>query len=490
MLFSPVNLIKRYTPPTCILEIYQKNSLIPWVKSNSEQIKFQLHFDDPRLPQEEKVTLNGDHNLLGRLRDQVSEYIKQYLSQTIIERQKIDNQTQLSLNSSENYDFLLIKTGLCHHQLLSSLAEKQIINLSNTQLFDLGNALENYHLESTFITTQHKESQGKKLSLIASLLGLVSVIGGFWWWRNHQIIANKNQTDDSLELSSEQIIPNVESLIPPSPLDPSTIPPIVSPRETEDMQNRAKLPPPPPTLTQPPLEQNSSGIAESLPQLPSPRTTSVTTQPNQVLPPPPPPSLPPASLLPAIPNANNNVIAINPTPQALPQPSLPSINSLAPTSPDTTNFQPRLSRLPVLESSNSQSVANSDSEMNLPENQRSINQVSINQAPNLIPPSREIEQSRLNQPLTTNPVTQEIKQYFQAKWQPPENLTQSIEYRLLVDQNGSLMRITPIGQVANVFLDQTGMPLLGEPIMTSSLSQSATIRLILSPNGNVQTFQE
>lgn len=51
--------------------------------------------------------------------------------------------------------------------------------------------------------------------------------------------------------------------------------------------------------------------------------------------------------------------------------------------------------------------------------------------------------------------------------------------------------MTPIGQVAIIYLDRTNMPLLGKKIASSLEEDSqATIRLILSPNGNVQTFKE
>lgn len=499
MLFSTINyLIKRYTPPTCILEIYQRGSLIPLINSNpdSDQINFQLHFDDPRLPQEEKITLTGDRNLLARLREQVNSYISQYLQETVIEENNIDSQIQPSINQTETQNISLTDRGLCHHQLLYSLGEKRTVNLSNTQLFDLANVLENYHLESAFISEQHNKSQGKKLSLIATILGLVSFIGGFWWWRNQQIIANQNQTDDSLELNSEEISSNIEEAIPPSPLDPTTIPPMILPTETEDLKNRATLPPPPATLTQPPIPENLPLMQDNLPEIPLPQPSPTTNQntivapdQNNILPPPQAPLLPPAPPPPAIPNPNENVIAINTTPQPIPQPSIPQSQPIQSTNSTTTNYQPRLSRLPVLQSGNSQSFTNPNLDIDVNDSEKKINQVAINQAPNLTPKSPENEPSTPNQSLTTNSVTQEVKQYFQAKWQPPENLTRSIEYRLLVNENGSLSRIIPLGQVAQVFLDRTGMPLLGEPI-ASSPSESATIRLILSPNGNVQTFQE
>jgi hypothetical protein len=86
---------------------------------------------------------------------------------------------------------------------------------------------------------------------------------------------------------------------------------------------------------------------------------------------------------------------------------------------------------------------------------------------------------------------EKVKQYFSAQWQPPESLTQSIEYRLIVDEKGSITRVTPIGQMARIYLDRTPIPLQGEQIIAPLKdSQTVTIRLILSPNGDVVTFKE
>jgi hypothetical protein len=91
----------------------------------------------------------------------------------------------------------------------------------------------------------------------------------------------------------------------------------------------------------------------------------------------------------------------------------------------------------------------------------------------------------------TIPQVAEVRQYFQQRWSPPEGLSQTIEYTLVINQNGSIQQILPRGQTAGDYVDRTGIPLVGEPFVSPlKTRQSAKIRLVLSPNGNVQTFLE
>ncbi|MGL5942275.1 MAG: DUF4335 domain-containing protein [Waterburya sp.] len=86
---------------------------------------------------------------------------------------------------------------------------------------------------------------------------------------------------------------------------------------------------------------------------------------------------------------------------------------------------------------------------------------------------------------------QEVRAYFQAKWQPPAELKQSLEYRLDINPNGSIKRVIPLGKASELYLNKTNIPLQGE-VFISPLrkSQQATIRLLLNPDGGVQTFTE
>ncbi|MGB5635951.1 MAG: hypothetical protein WBM86_24655, partial [Waterburya sp.] len=87
--------------------------------------------------------------------------------------------------------------------------------------------------------------------------------------------------------------------------------------------------------------------------------------------------------------------------------------------------------------------------------------------------------------------TEEVIAYFEQKWQPPEGLKQSLEYRLLLNADGSIKRVVSLGKGSQLYLDQTNIPVNGELFISPlSESQSSTIRLLLNPDGRVQAFTE
>jgi hypothetical protein len=107
--------------------------------------------------------------------------------------------------------------------------------------------------------------------------------------------------------------------------------------------------------------------------------------------------------------------------------------------------------------------------------------------------------ARLNSSLTNPPAIataksdqlQEIKAYFLTKWQPPAELKQSLEYRLDLNTDGSIKRVIPLGKASELYLNKTNIPLQGEKFISPlAKSQKPTIRLLLNPDGGVQTFTE
>jgi hypothetical protein len=89
------------------------------------------------------------------------------------------------------------------------------------------------------------------------------------------------------------------------------------------------------------------------------------------------------------------------------------------------------------------------------------------------------------------PQVAEVRSYFEERWQPPEGLTQTLEYTLFIGPDGSIQRIVPLGQSAGDYIDRTGMPLVGEPFVTPIANgKSPKVRVVLSPDGQVRTFLE
>jgi hypothetical protein len=89
------------------------------------------------------------------------------------------------------------------------------------------------------------------------------------------------------------------------------------------------------------------------------------------------------------------------------------------------------------------------------------------------------------------PQIAEVRNYFEKRWKAQANLSQTIEYTLVLNKDGSIQRIIPLGKTAGDFLDRTNMPLPGEPFV-SPLEREGTprIRLVLYPDGKVITMPD
>ncbi len=107
---------------------------------------------------------------------------------------------------------------------------------------------------------------------------------------------------------------------------------------------------------------------------------------------------------------------------------------------------------------------------------------------NLVKPAQDLAvKSSSNQPSQAEQITA----YFENKWQPPLELKQSLEYRLVLDRDGSIIRIVPLGKAAQLYLNQTNIPVNGEAFISPlTKSQPDIIRLLLNPDGKVQVFTE
>ncbi|MFM7789457.1 MAG: DUF4335 domain-containing protein, partial [Microcystis panniformis] len=79
------NLIRKYTPPTCTLEVWGNSSpLAVWLGKNVlKDAHFQLRFDDPRLSEEKQVTIKGDRTQLQLLGEIVANYVQNLLSSPV-----------------------------------------------------------------------------------------------------------------------------------------------------------------------------------------------------------------------------------------------------------------------------------------------------------------------------------------------------------------------------------------------------------------------
>lgn len=468
-MFSHRTLIKHYTPPTCTLEIYG-NYFFLWQKSRKipEQFNFNLHFDDPKLSEDQKISISGDRQDLDLLNEVVNKHIEDILSKNDLNEDKNDNENENQLITNNIY---LSDKGLLNQELTyiskDNNSEKKV-SLTKLQLFDLENALNLYNSDILTINNKQEKSHHNIIT-IASLLTLaLASVGIYQYQKQHNTVIVKENPSENINQNQQKLPLSLETEVsPPTPLKANQIMPIPNLKVPEKLRNTPELPPPNLIPQEPPNGQNNvnrnNQAAASFEQ--NQQTTNIII--------PPPPTTP--SNVNQQNESNSNLIAINPSSEVTSIPTPP------------LNQTPRLNSLPTLQPKASLPTEKTDivSTFN---DQSNISTENIKNIPSQF--NSSIETTEKINLLKKSNVKSDVKKYFQEKWQPPENLTQSIEYRLLINNDGALERVTPIGQTSTTFLDKTGMPLMGTIIASNSSETQSTVRLILRANGDVETFIE
>lgn len=457
-MFSQEVLIRRYTPPTCTLELLGRRSpLYLWTGQHRvKDLGFELRFDDPRSPTEDQIVVKGNRTQLQLLSDAVNHYIQSFLKTSSSHFPLTTNSTAILAPSTITLPSVpsLQPLGLLKHELSfgSLIVEppQTLITLSASQLYDLANALEEYRTDVSILPAIAKPSLKQVAAtwlgtaagafLIALGVGVASV----------QIRDNLQQTANQVESDPKPSQSIVKDILPPVP-PPPTGTPVPKPNVPPTLAQRQPLPTPSTVVAVPPPPRN--------PSIP------VVIPPSTVLPPPP-----------VVPQPNSTAIIITPRDNPPPVPS-PTATPLPPAvapratqnvSPQAFNPNPEPPNLPELPP-----LASSPS---------SAESAKVNSA--------ETNQTKTSL-LDTIPQVSEARQYFQARWKPPESLNQTLEYRLALNQDGSISRITPLTQASRIYLDRTNIPLIGESFVSPlEVAGNPQLRLVLSPDGTVRTFKE
>ena len=92
-----------------------------------------------------------------------------------------------------------------------------------------------------------------------------------------------------------------------------------------------------------------------------------------------------------------------------------------------------------------------------------------------------------------NPFLKEAKRYFQGKWKATNSQTNALQYVLQVSgKSGTVQSVTPQGAAATTYLQQTKFIKAGQKLISPAAAGSSDqkIRVILQPDGNVDTFIE
>lgn len=531
------SVIRRYTPPTCTLEVFAQSSpLSRWMgKTVLKHLSFELHFDDPRLPEENRVPIRGDRDQLEALCDAVTSYIQQFLQQspesfsgsfsgtqqssTALDEPELKSSTK-TLNSFSTRlpganIYLEQSSYLTHNLFLGSLANHSsgpVIQLSLLQLFDLASALDEYSTDVMALPTLNSTSSTSVRFPTWAPVAAVLVLGvGFlpvtWQYANN-IREKQQQTAKTADPAAVK-----------TALEPSSSLNFPTPQPGLTTQSDNLLGSTPPlstsTLPQAPLTAPSSSFSTPPPLFPNNALTiaqgkTSTLPTNRAI---APSSKIPGQEIAILPNLGQNPTGLNPQAGTLPQrrnlpPRLSSTtgsfsSNISPVPPPSLETIPNNNRgntpaqPSTLDSQQLQEKINSlqppspgdKPSSELPSSGAAANNPFIDQLGDArkAPTSTEVATGTL----FDTPQVAEAREYLTKRWQPPTGLGQTLEYSLIVSVDGTIERIFPLNKAARQFVDSAGMPEVGKPFVSANKrGQNVRIRVVLSPDGKVQTFPD
>ncbi len=541
------SVIRRYTPPTCTLEVLaQSSALSQWMgKSVLKQLEFELRFDDPRLPEEKRIAIKGDSDQLEALCAVVTNYVQEFLQMSpesfwanfsrthdasftsdeaeernfnnspLQEAQAINSFTQRSVADIH----IKPSTHLTHNLFLGSLANPasgNVIELSLLQLFDLATALDEYSADVMALPNLTPRSTRSRIPTWAPVAAVLVVAVGLapltWQYANQnrqKQTAKKPTAQQNIALESSpqnQSSSGLPTFAPPDSLPSQSLPPLGSPLQVpnstasppaiaQTLPGVPATPQIPTTSTLPSASQTSPSLGNvptaPLPSLGTtlnipgtPKAPTLSTSPQNAAP-------KPQIAIQSQPPLNTTASTVNRGTSALaPNNSTPSDLPSTGIAPDSSTASPPLASLTNPSGGASREPSFSQPGTSVP-----------SATDTLITRLREARRNRGNLPTevatTSSDTLFDTAQVAQAReklkkgWQPPSGLSQSIEYSLVVAVDGSIEQILPLGKAARDYVDRTGMPLIGEPFVSPNKNgQSVKIRAVFSPDGKVQTFPE
>ncbi|MDC0831964.1 DUF4335 domain-containing protein [Geitlerinema sp. CS-897] len=430
---------RQYTPPTCSLSVTAKCGA-SWFRSQTpvlSRVRFALSFDDPRLPDEQQKTLRGDKDQLDRLCDAVTTYVGHLLAQppqpvTVAsghrrsrgDRWPVTAARIAPLPYTSDSIYLQPKGFVSHELVLGSLATEET-----------GTAIRLGTLQ-LFDLAAALEEYAADLGQLPERDGThdrlpvwVSVAAG--------AIATLGLTTALGRLDVARS-PEPTATSQPALDSTSTDTTLASPERT--------LPPAPKNLaTPPPLSRPTvpppTAIAPTPIEIPTPATPVATSESS--------------GNTTASPGANRATSSPSNAPSMAVTPTTePTVSPVAPTIPQV-RFE---------------DVSQPDSSFD----------------PSPTTPTRSASRD-LGTAFDVVPQVAEVRRYFQDRWEPPEGLTQTLEYTLAIDSEGRLDAVTPLGKTATQFVENANLPDLGEAFV-SPASSGVRLRLVLGHDGQVQTF--
>ncbi|MBE9217502.1 DUF4335 domain-containing protein [Dolichospermum flos-aquae] len=519
---SSNSVIRRYTAPTCTLEIWAQNSsLSRWVEKNViRDLSFRLQFDHPGLSEAAQILIQGDHRQLEVLCDTVTSYVQKLLQESTadfsVTLSNADNSnTTLALESKDVLTsvlpaqiipslhdqttkgkvYLEPSHNLTHKLFLGDLANQtsgSVIELSLLQLFDLATVIDEYSSNMMVLPTISTETTRPSLPQwvpIAAILVVAASLAPFTWQYaqkippNQQKIAKNNHTDPE---KVKELSPTIADTWPTPPVNLNTpgiplIPPLAN----------STIPSAPlsfPNGTIPAAPKTSPQPALTIP----PNTLSYPVTPQV-----------PINIVPNPPGNSSGITAKSGINSTKPK-NLPSTKNNIPSSVYT--LPPSIASIPNQSFSNIPNTLPSPYPTELKQdtvgittpNQDSLSKNNNNLVSRLRAATKTTStlgtsgtQASNSKTLFDTTQIAEAREYLNKRWQPPTGLDQTLEYSVTLGVDGTIERIEPLNPSAREYIDSSGIPEIGKPFVSSNKSgQSLKIRVVLSPDSQVQTFPE
>ncbi|MEB3213442.1 MAG: DUF4335 domain-containing protein [Leptolyngbyaceae bacterium] len=516
-----VSVLRRYTPPTCTLEIVADQSpLSRWSRQPIlKNLRFRLSLDGPHLPSDQHVTVQGDRPHLDLLCDVVDAYVQQILSQSASQFQATFERdlpsastegasrfrntalspeslppTQLELGRSlvppdvmtDQHSvrpamptasainqtggmgivipstLALLPKGKLKHELwwgaLTPQNSSPSTRLSTIELFDLANALSQYKTDQLVLPEQNENrSFSRSWMQIAAMFVLAVGTTGVLL---PTLLNQVSFAPSSSETASEPALEDADG-VALAPASPESADGADTLDEESQIANRARQ-----------RAQTDDDVLlddlESDARTDSPNAS----QPNQ-------------SRSNPSPDADATGRSASQSGEPAQQGIPPELAAIPPVEQRLAEAEGAIARARGQDDAgtpNSTTTQSSRSALEAPESSSADFSAASPQA------SEQFSDESSSGSL---PQIDEIRAYFQRSWRPPEDLERSIEYQLTLNPNGTLAQVTPLGQTARIYAGQAGIPAIGAPFV-SPLENNAQpqIRLVLQPNGQVRAFLE
>lgn len=546
--------LRRYTPPTCTLEVAAKTSALSRFvgKSVLKNLRFELRFDDPRKPDEQRLTIRGDAGELELLYEAVNSYVQNFLetdSTQLPLGSEIRSSPSRSLpNENSNFgtislpasfvnpsepitpptidqgsgnldhstpgsdfklrlqnprslatDIYLEPKGLIAHNLfLGHLATEESgpsIRLSVTQLFDLATALDEYTTDAVALP-KYGVLSGKKAPptwayTAAAVVAAVGVTATTMKLLDRPTTQEADIASTSAANQQLNSAPSPTTSAIPTPA--ASIALLPTPTVPSPLSTAPILPPP---------------TSVKIPTTPSPlnmplgnqnptntsqgsESTTIRVIPND--------SKTTTSQSASPPVIRGSIANSGSRPSSSASGSTGSVAAKRSTPSPSPEKTPTTEKTPTRSKKPSSDIAIAPPLPNLPSLSTASSSTDQSIPSTSVRTTSEANQSESNTSDTdgqtslfdTIPQVKEVRDYLQQRWKPTSDLTQILEYYVFLNSEGKVERIIPINKAAEENVTRTNIPRAGESFVSPVQGEgNPKIRVVFSPDGKVQTFYE